>query len=163
MEDNKRFAISTGITISSNLINACLSMLAIIGAIFIFIIEKRQTTFWFYISIFLSFSFFILSIILGSKGINLAREKVFRGKLKLKYTRRHFNLQAVTCATGIILFILSICFTKEKVLPNVELDKINKNLEDYIKLEKAKTRIVDSLSIEVGNLKTRIHELENKK
>ncbi|MES2863001.1 MAG: hypothetical protein V4666_02695 [Bacteroidota bacterium] len=161
--ENKRFAISTGITISSNLVNACLSMLAIIGAIFIFIIEKRETTVFFYISIFFSFSSFITSIIYGSKGINLAREKAFDGKLKLKYTKKHFNFQAITCAVGIILCILSIFFTKERKESNIELEKINGNLEKFIELDKSRSKNTDSLLLEINNLKGRIERLENKK
>lgn len=160
--ENKRFAINTGITISSNLVSASLSMLAIVGAIFIFIIEKRETTIFFHILILLSFLSFIVSIYYGNKGINLAREKAYKGKLKLKYTKKHFNLQAITCLIGIILCVLSILFTTEKKESNTELENINRNFEKLIELDKSKSKNIDSLILEINILKERIERLENK-
>ena len=49
--ENQRLAVNTGVTLSSNLISACLSMIAIIGAIFLFVIEKREVGWLFYLLI----------------------------------------------------------------------------------------------------------------
>lgn len=161
--ENKRFAIDIGVTLSGNLINACLSMLAIIGAIFIFIIEKRTTSIIFYILIFLSFSSFILSIIFGGKGINIARQKAFKNKLKLNYSKKHFNNQAVTCLLGIISCLVSIAFTSEKVETNIELININKNIKKLIDQKEEINLKNDSLKLEIKQLKKRLEKIELKK
>ena len=49
-------------------------------------------------------------------------------KLKLNYSKKHFNNQAVTCLLGIISCLVSIAFTSEKVETNIELININKNI-----------------------------------
>jgi len=161
--ENKRFSVNIGITLSSNLISACLSMLAIIGAIFLFVIEKRETSIAFYVFILLSFFLFIYSIVLGGQGINIAREKSFVDILDLSYTKQKFNYQAITCLLGISFCIISIFFTKTINENNTELHDINKNLEKLIEIKKTDNQKYIQLKNQIGKLENRIKKLENKK
>lgn len=154
--ESKRFALNIGVTLSSQLINASLSMLAIIGAMFIFIIDKRETSIGFYILIFISFFSFILSIILGGKGIDMVRKKSFKNKLGLKYSKKFFNNQAFLCLIGIIAALISLAFTGKIPNGNSELNSINNNLEKLLDQEDK----IDSLSQEVILIKRRLDSIK---
>lgn len=154
--ENKRFALDIGVTLSSQLINASLSMLAIIGAMFIFIIDKRETSIIFYIFIIISFCSFILSIILGGKGINKIRKKSFENKLSLKYSKKLFNNQAILCMMGIITALGSISFTSKIETENKNIDSINNNLEKLLN----RNNEIDSLSKEIIFIKKRLDSIE---
>lgn len=146
--ENKRFAIDIGINLSGQLINASLSMLAIIGALFIFIIDKREISIGFYVLMSISFLSFVSSIFLGGKGINKIRKKSFKDKLKLKYSKKLFNFQAILCIVGILSCLLSFSFTKKSEEDLNQIKVLNENLE----------KIIESNS----NQKSEIKILENK-
>lgn len=146
--ENKRFAIDIGVNLSGQLINASLSMLAIIGALFIFIIDKRETSTFFYVLMVVSFLSFIASIFLGGKGINKIREKSFKDKLDLKCSKDFFNYQAILCIIGILTCLLSFVFTKKSDADLNQIKVLNGNLE----------KIIESNSSQKSEIKT----LENK-
>ena len=159
--ENQRLAVNTGVTLSGNLISACLSMIAIIGAIFLFVVEKREVGWLFYLSISLSFSMFIFSIILGGKGIDIVRKKAHQDLLDLDFSKSKFNLQAIFCILGIFFCILSYVFTSEKVEKNEEIKTLNENILKIIQLkesEKKETKVlfekVKALEIEINKLET---------
>lgn len=130
--ENKRFAIDIGVNLSGQLINASLSMLAIIGALFIFIIDKRETSILFYVLMAISFLSFVVSIFLGGKGINKIREKSFNDKLELKCSKNFFNYQAFLCIIGILTCLSSFIFTKKSDADLNQIKVLNENLEKII-------------------------------
>ena len=146
--ENKRFAIDIGVNLSGQLINASLSMLAIIGALFIFIIDKREISMFFYILMAISFLSFVISIFLGGKGINKIREKSFKDKLDLKCSKDFFNYQAILCIIGILTCLLSFLFTQKNDAELNQIKVLNENLE----------KIIESNSIQNSEIKL----LENK-
>lgn len=157
--ENKRFALNIGVTLSTQLINACLSMLAVIGAVFIFILDKRETTFLFYLLIILGFISFIISIILGGKGIDKVRKKSFKGELSIECSKKHFNRQAITCLIGIISSLSSLFFTS-KILPdNSALDSIKNSLEEI----HIQNKELDSLKIELNSMKNEFNRIKTYK
>lgn len=158
--ENQRFAVDIGVTLSGNLINACLTMLTIVGAIFIFIIEKRTTSPFFYILISLSFLSFIFSVICGGKGIDAARKKAVKDKLKLKYTKKHFNIQAITCLFGVLFFIGSIFCTTEKQDETVKLIKMQQQLIESFRLQYQNEHFNDSIKLQINLLKKDIEKLK---
>lgn len=83
------------ITISGHIITAALQMLAILSAVAVFIMDKRDVGLIYYICISLSFLSFIMSIHFGAKGIGSDRNKSF------------FNRQAIFSFLGLILFLIS--------------------------------------------------------
>ena len=160
--ENKRFAIDIGVTLSSQIINACLSMLAIIGATFIFIIDKRETSLMFYILISLGFLFFIYSIIIGGKGIDVIRKKSFVDQLELDSSKKYFNQQAKSCLLGLITCLISLFFTKKIENENKELIEINNNIKELIILKNENQTKIDSLVIDINLLKEKFYRLEVK-
>ncbi len=161
--ENQRLAVNTGVTLSSNLISACLSMLAIIGAIFFFVVEKREVGWIFYFLISLSFFSFILSIVLGGKGIDIARKKAFQDLLDLDCSKSKFNLQAILCILGIFFCILSYAFTSEKIENNVELKKLNENILKIIHKNESKKNEMELLIEKIKVLEKKVNNLETKK
>lgn len=161
--ENKRLAVNTGVTLSSNLISACLSMIAIIGAIFLFVIEKREVGWLFYLLISLSFIMFILSIIFGGKGIDIARKKAYQDLLDLDFSKSKFNLQAIFCILGIFFCILSFVFTSEKVEKNEEIISLNENILKIIQLKENEKNETKLLFEKVKVLETKINKLESEK
>lgn len=93
-------------TISTQVISASLTMITVIGAFAVFIIEKREIGFWYYLTAGLTFLCFIISIFLGGKGLS--------GKGSNKTPNPYFNWQAITALIGIILFCVSVFLGKEK-------------------------------------------------
>jgi len=160
--ENKRFALDIGVTLSSQIINACLSMLAIIGAVFIFIIDKRETSFMFYSLISLGFISFIYSIIIGGKGINIIRKESFADQLELDSSKSYFNQQAIFCLFGIFTCLMSLFFTGRIENENKELTNINKNIQELISLKNEQYNKTDSLVIEIKILKEKFNVLELK-
>ncbi len=57
-------------TISTQIISASLTMITVIGAFALFIIEKREIGFWYYLTTGLAFLSFVISIFLGGKGLS---------------------------------------------------------------------------------------------
>lgn len=163
MMENQRLAVNTGVTLSSNLISACLSMIAIVGAIFLFVVEKREVGLLFYLSISLSFTMFIFSIIFGGKGIDIARKKAYQDLLDLDFSKSKFNLQAIFCILGICFCILSYVFTSEKVEKNEEIKTLNENILKMIQLKESEKNENKVLFEKVNALESKIKKLETEK
>ena len=161
--ENQRLAVNTGVTLSSNLISACLSMIAIIGAIFLFVIEKREVGWLFYFLISLSFIMFIFSIISGGKGIDIARKKAYQDILDLDFSKSKFNLQAIFCILGIFFCILSYVFTSEKVEKNDEIKRLNKNILKIIQFKENEKNETKVLFEKLKALENKINKLESEK
>ncbi len=135
----------TNTTISTQLITASLTMITVIGAFAVFIIEKREINFWYYIVVGTAFLCFVASIVLGALGIS--------GKGKNRSPNPYYNFQAITAFMGILLFGVSIFLGKvksddlkqqvdkhEKLIYQLQVsDSINK-----LRLQELNT-IVDSL------------------
>lgn len=161
--ENQRFAVNTGVTLSSNLISACLSMIAIIGALFLFVIEKREVSWLFYVLILLSFLAFIYSIISGGKGIDIVRKKAFLDILDLDCSKSKFNLQAIFCILGIFFCIISFVFTSEKSEKNHELEILNNNISKIIQFNENEKKENEILLEKIKRLETKVNILETKK
>lgn len=161
MEMDKKDAVLIGTSLSNQLITVALAMLAIIGGVHTYIIDKREVNWIYYTLIFLSFLLFIMSIYIGGKGINIIREDGFEGNWNLKSTHKYFNKQAIFCFIGLFIFMGSTFAGKEKVdLTYKELQSVNINLEKHLNLLEKKTfdynltlKEIDSLKIEINDLK----------
>lgn len=139
--------------ISTQIITASLTMITVIGAFAVFIIEKREINYWYYIIIGLAFICFILSIIFGGKG--LSTQDTATGYNKF------YNWQTRTAILGIIMFCASIFFGNEKTNETDEkIDKLEKSIiENQIKVDIYKEQI-DILNIEVKELRKIVNSIE---
>lgn len=154
-DEYKKEAVNIGVTLSTQLISASLTMIAVLGAFATFIIDKREVGLRFYILIGVSFFAFVVSIISGGKGIDKARKSGFGNNWNLDDTKKSFNWQAGLCGIGLLLFILSIFIGKEK--SDTQLDRLSKTEKDIYAIQ-----VFDSLrQVEVKQLKSEI-ELLNK-
>lgn len=140
-----------GITISTQIISASLTMITVIGAFAVFIIEKRQIGPLYYWTSGLAFMSFVVSIFLGGKGIS--------GKGENKTPNPFYNWQAITALFGIILFCASVFLGEEK--PD-ELERIiNEHEKAVIELKtKDEFRAIEiqRLTDDIRQLKEQIKE-----
>lgn len=149
-DEYKKEAVNIGVTLSTQLISASLTMIAVLGAFATFIIDKREIGLRFYILIGVSFLAFVLSIISGGKGIDRARKSGFMNNWNLDNTKKSFNWQSGLCGIGLLFFILSIFIGKEK--SKTQLDQLSKTERDIYAIQ-----VNDSIrQVDVKQLKAEI-------
>ncbi|MBI2969031.1 MAG: hypothetical protein HYY40_14610 [Bacteroidetes bacterium] len=164
MGDSKKDAVNMGVTLSTQLISASLTMIAVLGAFATFIIDKREidNPILYYILIGFSFVSFVASIICGGKGIDIARKFGYFGKWRLNISKSAFNRQAVFCIIGIALFIGSIFFGKEKKDKKLDtIIKIEKEIYSRILHDSLQQEEVKKLHGEINLLKEQVNELKS--
>jgi uncharacterized coiled-coil protein SlyX len=140
-------------TISTQVISASLTMITVIGAFAVFIIEKREIGFWYYLTAGLAFLCFVISIFLGGKGLS--------GKGANKTPNPYFNWQAITALTGIILFCVSVFLGKEKS-DDIE-KKVNEQEKIIIELrtkDEFRAKEMQRLSDDINKLTKQIDEMK---
>ena len=140
-------------TISTQVISASLTMITVIGAFAVFIIEKREIGFWYYLTAGLAFLCFVISIFLGGKGLS--------GKGANKTPNPYFNWQAITALTGIILFCFSVFLGKEK--PDDLEKKISEQDKIIIELrtkDEFRANEMQRLSDDINKLTKQIEEMK---
>lgn len=141
-------------TISTLLITAALTMITVIGAFAVFIIDKREIGLLFYIVIGLAFFCFVVSIFLGGQGLS--------GKGADKSPNPFFDWQAKMALMGVILFCISIFLGKEK--PDELEKKVDMLEKDIIKIETLddiRDNEILELKDRINNLRKQIEELRN--
>lgn len=139
-------------TISTQVISASLTMITVIGAFAVFIIEKREIGFWYYLTAGLAFFCFVISIFFGGKGLS--------GKGANKTPNPYFNWQASTAFLGIILFCVSVFLGKEK--PDDLEKKVNEQDKIIIELktkDEFRAKEIQRLSDELNKLTKQIDEM----
>lgn len=140
-------------TISTQVISASLTMITVIGAFAVFIIEKREIGFWYYLTIGLAFFCFVISIFLGGKGLS--------GKGANKTPNPYFNWQAITALIGIILFCVSVFLGKEK--PDELEKKVNEQDKIIIELrteDEYRAKEMQRLSDDINKVTKQIDEMK---
>jgi uncharacterized coiled-coil protein SlyX len=140
-------------TISTQVISASLTMITVIGAFAVFIIEKREIGFWYYLTAGLAFFCFVISIFLGGKGLS--------GKGANKTPNPYFNWQAITALIGIILFCVSVFLGKEK--PDELEKKVNEQDKIIIELrtkDEFRAKEIQRLSDDINKLTKQIDEMK---
>jgi len=140
-------------TISTQVISASLTMITVIGVFAVFIIEKREIGFWYYLTAGLAFFCFVISIFLGGKGLS--------GKDDNKTPNPYFNWQAITALLGIILFCVSVFLGKEK--PDDLEKKVNEQDKIIIELntkDEFRAKEIQRLSDDLNKLTKEIDEMK---
>lgn len=163
MSDQKD-AVNIGITLSTQIITASLTMIAVIGAFAVFIIDKREIGLSYYLIMGGAFISFILSIFIGGKGINEARKNGYKGTWTIDETKDLFNRQAIFALIGVILFGISVFVGKEK--PDLLKAKIENQERTIIELknkDEFKEKEILKLTDNVNRLINQINEIKNGK
>jgi len=135
--DDKKDAANISVGLSTQLINAALTLIVLSGAFLTFILDKKQPTPAFYISYGLAFIAFFISVIFGGKGIQFVKANGEKGDWKTKApgVPNWFSRQSLFVMIGI--FSISI-------LPFLGNDKPDEALQNRL-MYKMITR--DSLMI----------------
>ncbi|WP_299214669.1 hypothetical protein [uncultured Aquimarina sp.] len=146
--------MSKNSTISTQIISASLTMITVIGAFAVFIIEKREIGPWYYLTAGSAFLCFVLSIFLGGQGLS--------GKGKNKSPNPYFNWQAITALIGVVLFCISVFFGKEK--PDNLKNTVHEQEKVIIELKTKDTfreRDIERINQELNDLKKELKKIKN--
>jgi hypothetical protein len=106
--EDQRTAANMTVTLSTQLMAASLAVIAVEGAIYTFVNDKRLTSFAFTASVLFCFLFFMLSIYTGGRGVNEVRKAVFTGNWTIDKVKNPFALQAFFGVLGLICLFMSL-------------------------------------------------------
>ncbi|NQY65481.1 MAG: hypothetical protein HRT38_17550 [Alteromonadaceae bacterium] len=164
--EDKRAASNLMTNLSGFIITANLSMLAIQGASYVFVAgASNQTSLPYNILSILAFFCFVISIILGGKGITETATALSNSSWGISTAKNKFNGQAILSLVGILLFLTaSILFTDRpedkndttKELVN-NISSLNQKLSELIKVIKNNPNQINS---NINLLEKRVDELE---
>lgn len=129
-------------SLSLQLINASLSGITILGAIFVFVRDKNNATTASLVLALLSVVLFSVSAFLGGKGIE---REVKRLRNIVVSRKNYFGFQSIFLLIGIVSALFSVAFVK----PNKDSSELDRMFARQNKL-----------SSEIGGLRLRIYELE---
>ena len=115
MDNDKRDAVNIGVTLSTQLVAASLAMIAVVGAFAAFILDKREVGVGYWLVVGGAFLGFVVSIVCGGKGIDIARKEGYKGCWDITKTKSAFGWQANFAFLGIIFFIWSVFMGKPKI------------------------------------------------
>lgn len=142
-------------TISTQVIAASLTMITVMGAFAVFIFEKREIGFWYFLIVGIAFLSFVISIFLGGLGMS--------GKGANKKTNPYFDWQAKTALIGIILFCISLFLGKTKP------EELEKRISDQDKViielkmkDEFKEKEIQRLNDNMNTLTKQLNEIQNK-
>lgn len=159
--ENERTAVNIGVSLSTQLISASLSMMAIVGALLVFAIDKREGTIGFYILFCFGFLFFLLSVFKGGKGIDIVRKEGYNKNWNLDCSKKYFNKQALFNILGIIFCLSSYFLTNPKIDEHtLELRNLNTNIESILNNYSTSTENFDSLKSELIILTNKLELIE---
>lgn len=158
---DKKDSVNIGVTLSYQIITASLTMIAVIGAFAAFVIDKRDVGFTYYLITGGAYFCFIISIVLGGKGIDKVRKSGFVGTWTIDETKDLFNSQSIIALIGVFLFSISIFAGKEK---HDELkSKINnqeKKINQLINKNVIKTKEIQKLTNDIYKLTKQVNEIK---
>jgi hypothetical protein len=152
-DEDKRQAAGLAIGVSNQLMTAALTMLPILGAIVVFVLDKRSVTWSGGITVAFSFLAFLFSIGLGALGVSAIYTEGHGGNWDYMKGDSKFQLQVFTAFLGLILFVVSM-FLMGPSQTETDL-RVVKNTLDSLKNE---TRILNNyvlhLNQKVDSFKT---------
>lgn len=164
---DKQEAAKIVVGLSSQLISASLTFIAINGGIVTFVLTGKEPTFLFYCLFILSLISFVASIVFGGLGIDFVKKKAIAGTwdTKASDTKNWFDYQTRAIFLGILLLIFFPFTGRKESKTEVDTKKVIELIDkttalniNLIELQKK-----DSLSqYKISELQKEIEELTNK-
>lgn len=112
--EDRRAAVNISVNLSSYLITAALTMLAVVGAFSTYLLDKRVPSTLFWLAFWATIVTFVASIFLGGRGAARAYTRGHMGDWSLTASSKLFNLQAIACLVGLLAFAAMIGATSPK-------------------------------------------------
>ncbi len=104
MTEQQRTGATITVGLGTQLIAAALALIAVVGAVSTYVLDKRTPGALFYVLIVLTVLVLILSGVFGGQGIDGVRRGVFDGSVTADVGGRDFFLQTLLILLGIVLF-----------------------------------------------------------
>jgi hypothetical protein len=109
--ENVRAAAGIAASLSSQVMAAALTMLTILGAFVVLVLDKREADLGFIITTICAFVLFVVVLILGGNGVAGLYNQLTTGSWVPAETRTSFNSQAWCAVVGLVAFALSVLFS----------------------------------------------------
>ena len=158
-QEDRRVAVNIKMSLASNLITVALAFIGAEGGLAIFILEKREQLFFFYLVSALAVLSLAAGVIFGGVGIQAAYKGGFEGQWKLS-DHGTFHFQSLFCVIGAGLVLVSSVLGQPKreqqnldvhIAPNAgiaelqaQVDQLSKDLvlikQDVATLREARPR-----------------------
>jgi hypothetical protein len=140
---------NNNIIICENVISASLTMITVVAAFTVYITDKMEVGFLYYLITLACFLSFVTSIFLGGKGLS------WSGIENNKGNNPFFNWQAITTLLGVLFFCISPFLTHKKVNEF--------NLSEYSLMTIHEIKAKDQIRTnEIEHLKRELNLLNNK-
>lgn len=117
--EDQRQAASLATGVSNQIMAASLAMMTILGALLVFIMDKRSLTLSGTVVLILSFVAFVMSVGVGAKGVAAIYKNGAGGTWNYLNGDTHFQIQAFTAIGGVLFFTLGLVLMGP---PNAELE-----------------------------------------
>lgn len=112
--EDRRAAVNISVNLSSYLITAALTMLAVVGAFATYLLDKRLTNIYFWLAFGASILAFVASVFFGGRGTAKVYMKGHKGDWSLTVGSKYFDWQAKACIVGLLAFAALIFATSPK-------------------------------------------------
>ena len=153
--EDRKSAVQMGVTLSSQIIQAALTILTIEVVYIAYVLPNRDTSIWFVLSAIAAFICFIVSIFIAGKAITRCRDYGFEGKWNISSSKNSFNYQALFCLVG--LFFLGLTVVLSGNSKEIDLNRKFNNLENnYIKI----TSQLEILTTEKKNINNSLEKIK---
>jgi hypothetical protein len=161
-KDDKKDSANISVGLSSQLIAASLTFVAILGGLITFVLDKKNPTTFFYILYVCSFIAFIGSIFCGGKGIQFVKKNGESGNWITKDDTKTnwFSLQSYLVLAGIIIVAFLPFIGEEKQPDDTEIIELKALIKESQKNDSILNVEIDKL-VETINDK-RVDDLESK-
>jgi len=146
--ENQRAAASIASSLSKLLISAGLTMLTILGAFVVIVLQAKEFSWVLIVLSVLTLLAFLAMAFTGGKAISNLYYQVYRGEWSPDSSKSDFNKQAIAALLAVLFFILTIATT-------FFLD--NRNSSEQVSSASPTTVTVNTVSDSTAKL---IHRLE---
>jgi len=123
-KEDQQQAVGIVTTLSGQLMTAALGMIALLGALLTFVLDKKDCGLWFWIAALLSFAVFVLSLVCGGFGTTALYKAGASGDWNYSKGDAWFQGQTALSFAGIVLFIVAVWLSgNDKTSDSVALQR----------------------------------------
>lgn len=146
-KEDKKDSANISVGLSSQLIAASLTFIAILGGLITFVLDKKNPTLTFYILYAISFISFITSIYLGGRGIQFVKKAGENGDWKTKEEGKTnwFSYQSLLILIGIVAVGFMPFIGTEKSTEDPKMNELRHLVKKSIEYDSLTNLKLDSL------------------
>jgi hypothetical protein len=113
LNEDQRSAAGLAVGLSGQVSAAALTMLTVLGAFVLLVLDKREANWWFVIVTIVTFALFLTVAVIGGRATRDLYYAVAAGNWQPSTSKSAFNVQAISGLLALIAFALSIAVSFE--------------------------------------------------